>query len=99
MGKMREKRAKAGYVPGPFWTDSGRYWTVLDVIGRYLDHRFSWFDGISKSGGRVPQGPGKDGRDRRDENETGKNDARNHGAYALACREDFEPRMGADGRG
>jgi hypothetical protein len=47
MGKTRGKGAIAGYVPGPFGTDSGRFWTVLDVIGRYLDHRFSWFDGNS----------------------------------------------------
>jgi hypothetical protein len=46
MGQMRGKGAIAGYVPGPFGTDSGRFWTVLDVIGRYLGHRFSGFKGF-----------------------------------------------------
>jgi hypothetical protein len=67
MGKMREKGARAGYVPGPLCTDSGRYRTVLDVIGRYLDHRFSWFEGISWRGRRALQGPEKDVRDQKDQ--------------------------------
>jgi hypothetical protein len=74
MGKMREKGTKAGYVLGPFGTDSGRFWTVLDVNGRNLDHRFPWFDGISWRGRRALHDREKDVRDQkdeRDENERG----------------------------